>query len=277
MTKKEIFNKKGDFPSDYHKLSIQVSLSGLSFCVLDIIGNTILASENIRFEKELSPYEVQKTLKSLLEKNNIKKVSFSEIVVVHRNNLFSLVPKSLFDPKELANYLKFNTKILANDHLAYDEIENHDMMNVYIPFVNINNYIYDLFGEFDFVHNGTVLIQSLLNLPATTKDTICYVHVLENQMDITLIAGKKLVLYNSHNFETKDDFLYYILFTLEQLKLQPETTIVKLFGTIEEDDDIYTCCCAYLKQISIFIPTHTTYPLGSEDQDSIDFAVLNSL
>ncbi len=277
MTKKETYNTLGNSTSDYHKLSIQVSLSGFSFCVLDIIGNTILATEAIVFEKELTPYVVQKRLKELFEKNQITQISFSEVIVIHRNNLFSLVPKALFNEKELANYLKFNAKILANDHIAYDGIDSYDMVNVYVPFVNINNYIYDLFGEFEFRHNGTVLIQTLLNSQSSANEPICYVHVLENQMDITVIAHKKLLLYNSYHFFTKEDFIYYLLFTLEQLNLNTETIKLKLFGAVEEGDGIYDICYNYVKHISIFIPSHPSYHMGASGQDSIDFAVLNSL
>ncbi len=277
MTNEETNSSREHTASDYNKLSIQVSLSGLSFCVLDIIGNRILTSENVVFEKELSPYEVQKQLKGLFEKSQVHKIAFSEIVVIHRNNLFSLVPKALFDPKELPNYLKFNTKILANDLIVYDEIESHEMIMVYVPFVNINNYIYDLFGEFEFKHNGTVLIQTLLNIQNNGSEPVCYVNVLENQMDLTVVYQKKLVLYNSHSFVTKEDFIYYLLFTLEQLKLDPETVKLKLFGSIEEGDNLYAICYTYIKNISIFIPTHTSYHAVDFADDSIDFAVLNSL
>ncbi len=277
MTKEETYSKIENSASEYHKLSIQVSLSGLSFCVLDIIGNNILTSENIVFEKELTPYDVLKHLKDILEKNEIKKVSFSEIVVIHRNNLFSLVPKALFDEKELANYLKFNAKILANDLIAYDELEGYDIVNVYVPFVNINNYIYDLFGEFEFKHNGTVLIQTLLNSQSNGNEPVCFVNVLDNQMDITVVNHKKLILYNNYNFATREDFIYYLLFTLEQLKLDTATIMLKLFGAIEEGDPIYNICYHYIKHIAIFIPSHASYPNGYQSKDTIDFAVLNSL
>jgi hypothetical protein len=162
MTKEEKNNQE-NILDNYHKLSIQVSLNGLSFCILDTIGNNIPLSRHLDFGKEFSPYEVQKELKELLRENKVTDYKFSEVVVIHRNNLFSLVPKALFDKAELPNYLKFNSKILANDLIAYDELDSYDMINVYVPFVNINNYIYDLFGRFEFKHNGTVLIEALLN------------------------------------------------------------------------------------------------------------------
>ena len=268
---------------NHTKLSIQVSLNGLSFCILDTENHTVRASEKLIFAKQLTPYAVLKKLKAVFEKHNIPQDQYSEVVTVHRNNLFGLVPKVLFDPNELPNYLKFNTKILANDHLAYDEIDVHNLINVYVPFVNINNYIYDLFGAFTFKHHGTVLIESLLRhynrlfeQASGGKTTVCYIYVYERQIDVTIIDQKKLLLFNTFSFVTKEDFLYYLLFTLEQLQLDPSSVIVKLFGDIEEDDDIYGLCQQYIANISIFAPAPMEHSLEHMDEASIDFTTLNA-
>ena len=278
MTKNQTFNP-GNIPLEkYNKLSIQVSLNGLSFCILDTISNTIVNSDRRLFDKPQTPIELQGHLKALFAKHQLIIAPFAEVVVVHSNGLFSFVPKSLFDEKELANYLKLNAKILANDHIAYDTLDNHDMINVYVPFVNINNYIFGLFGEFEYKHSATVLVEALLNTSGTQKkEPVCYVHVDGQQMDITVITQKKLLLHNSFTYTTKEDFMYYLLFTMEQLQLDTESTRLKLFGNIEEDDHIYKLCYNYIKDISIFIPPIPSYPMADADQNSIDFTLINAL
>ncbi len=261
---------------EYNKLSIQVSLNGLSFCIVDTLSNKVIQSETIVFEKERNPHGLQKGLIALIEKHEIAKKTFDEVIVIHRNKLFSLVPKPLFDDNELANYLKFNTRILANDHIAFDEIESYEMINVYVPFTNVNNYIYDLFGEFIFKHSGTVMVESLLGNQNRNKESICYVHIAHQQMEITVIQNKKLLLYNSFEFYTKEDFIYYLLFTFEQLKLDTESTPLKLFGDVEEGDRIYSISYEYVNKVSIFAPSINSYPMDF-DKDSIDFTVLKSL
>jgi len=277
MTEKETNNTIDNTIENYHKLSIQVSLNGLSFCVLDTIGNTIPLSKRLDFGKELSPYEVQKELKELLREHRVGDFAFSEVVVIHRNNLFSLVPKALFDKNELPNYLKFNAKILANDLIEYDEIDSYEMVNVYVPFININNYIYDLFGEFEFKHNGTVLVQTLLNTHSNGNEPVCYVHIGEQQMDVIILSQKQLLFYNSFNFVTKEDFIYYLLFTLEQLKLDTQTIKLRLFGAISEGDEIYNICYEYVEHVSIFIPSNRTYPMEDLEKETIEFTVINAL
>ncbi|MCJ7466964.1 MAG: DUF3822 family protein [Maribacter sp.] len=262
---------------DFKKLSIQVSLNGLSFCVLDTISNTVLQSKKLFFDKELSPYNLQKELQAFLEQFQIAKQRFSEVVVIHKNQLFSLVPKSLFKEDELAHYLKFNTKILANNHLAFDEIKSYDLFNVYVPFVNINNYIFDLFGEFEYQHHGSILINSLLNGHISTKSPICFVYISENHLDLIVISQKKLLFYNNFNYATKEDFIYYLLFTLEQLSLDPESIILKLFGRVGPKDDLYDLCCRYVKDVSMYVPKNSVGIGTNIDRESVDFTVLSTL
>ncbi|TFG75614.1 MAG: DUF3822 family protein [Flavobacteriales bacterium] len=277
MTEKTNNNTIEDYLKDYCRLSIQISLNGLSFCVLDTISNKIIDAQRVQFTKELPPDLVLKELRQLLEKNQIDHSVFLDVVVVHRNHLFSLVPKPMFDVSELANYLKFNVRILTNDQLAHDEFENLEMANVYVPFMNINNYIYDLFGEFVYKHHGTVMIQSLMGIH-TRKELVCYVHLSNRQMDVTVISNKKLLFFNCFENGSDEDFLYYLLFTFEQLQLDPETIPLKLFGEIAEDDSLYLLCYQYVRHLSIMKTTNVTHALEvTPESENIDFTLINAL
>ncbi|MFC4219082.1 DUF3822 family protein [Flagellimonas marina] len=277
MTEKTTRIVQSEENNTFRKLSIQVGLNGLSFCVLDTISNKILAFEKVSFKTPSTPYLMLKELKAILNQKSDIGSNFSEVVVIHKNNMFSLVPKPLFNVDELPNYLKFNAKIMANDLIAFDEIPNQEMVNVYVPYTNINNYIFDLFGEFEFKHSGTVLINKLLNQTRVSPEPICYVQVAEKEMEMMVVSEKKLTFYNQFEFKTKEDFLYYLLFSLEQLQMNPEKIQLKLFGKIEEGDPIYDLCYQYIKHISVFIPNNPSLPLDELENDAIDFSILSAL
>jgi hypothetical protein len=145
-----------------------------------------------------------------------------------------------------------------------------------VPFVNINNYIYELFGAFDFMHNGTVLLQALLNSHGTSNEPICYVHLGEYFMDIAVLNQKQLLFFNSFPYTTKEDFMYYLLFSLEQLKLDPASVKTRLFGNIDEGDTIYNLCAEYIQQLSIFVPPGSP-EIEESGAESIDFTILSAL
>ncbi|WP_339629613.1 DUF3822 family protein [uncultured Maribacter sp.] len=278
MTRKTINSGLDIADKTFKKLSIQVSLNGLSFCVADTVLQKLLFSDNVDFIEEKNPMVVLDELKKLFQEHQLNTIQFDEVVVVHRNTLFGLVPKSLFNADHLLEYLKLNAKVLASDVLSYDIVENHELVNVYVPYMNINNYIYELFGEFTYMHNGTVILQSLMNNQNQNNETICYVHINKNQLDITVLDQRKLLLYNSFLYDTKEDFAYYLLFVLEQLELDPKTAVVKLFGSIEEDDPIFQLCFSYIQNISIFTPSSPQLiKLSGPESKFIDFTLINTI
>lgn len=260
--------------NSFKKLSIQVGLNGLSFFVLDTLSHTVLLADKIVLGDTSTPYLLQKSLKEVIEKYQLTATLFSEVVVIHQNSLFTLVPKPLFEIGELANYLKFNTKLLANDEIVYDELENQELLCVYVPFTNINNFLFELFGEFEYKHLTTVVLQTLAHQKLSTKK-VCYAHVSDRFFELAVFDQKKLMLFNQFEYRTKEDFLYYILFTYEQLQLNTESVKLKLFGEIEEGDQLYDICYTYIKKVAVFEPRSSAL-LDFGNQNSIDLTLLSS-
>jgi hypothetical protein len=258
----------------FKKLSIQVSLNGLSFCVLDTIANTVVQSHKLGFKTASTPYLLLKELKGLLNQEKVLNHEYEEVSVIHRNDLYCLVPAPLFDKEELPNYLKFNTKLLANDQVVHDSLPNHELICVYVPFTNVNNYLFDCFGEFEYKHSSMAILQTLFQ--QKSNKTICYVHVDSKSMEVAVLEQRKLILYNQFDYKTKEDFLYYILFTYEQLNLNVEEVKLKLFGAIEEGDDLFEICYEYLKKVTVFIPKYGNYRLEDADNSTIDLTILGN-
>ena len=244
--------------AQYKELSIQFSLDGFSFCVRNFDTKQILNVTEYTFTKTLSSPEL------LLEKiiyifsNDIAlQHDFSSVRAIHQNNLATIVPEKYFDRNDLKPYLDFNVKTLSTDFLTYDNIEVIEAHNVYIPYVNINNFIFQNFGEFEYNHHITVLINKLL-LTNDSKEKKMYVNVSKSQMDILVINDKKLVLYNSFLFETKEDFIYYILFIAEQLNLDPEKFHLSFIGNIDKKSNLYQIAYKYVRNI-FFINSSSSF------------------
>ena len=124
------------------ELSIQISLSGLSFCILQRDTNTVINLEEVSFQKKLNPLEVLDHLIHLFNTKNVTQNTYDSITIIHDNELSTLVPKPLFNEECIADYLKFNSKILVSDFIAHDEVIVNDSVNVYVPYININNFIW---------------------------------------------------------------------------------------------------------------------------------------
>lgn len=229
------------------ELSIQISLSGLSFCTLQRDTKTITTLKHLNFDKKLNPLEVLDKLAHTFNTEPALQTQFTKVNIVHINELSTLVPKPLFKEDCLADYLKFNSKILKSDFIAFDAIESIDSVNVYIPYVNINNFIFEKFGSFTYKHFSTVLVEQILHIEKNAASTKVYVHINKNHFEIVVTEKGKLKLYNTFEYSTKEDFIYYILFTAEQLELNPETFNLILLGDV--DDELFATAYKYIRHV----------------------------
>jgi hypothetical protein len=236
------------------ELSIQVNLSGLSFCILNRTLNTIEYLNTTPFEQKLTPFDVLNRLKTELSTNTIFSDEFDSVMVIHQNELVSLVPKDLFDENHKVDYLKFNAKILKTDFITQDNITINNSVNVYIPYVNINNYIFETFGAFVYKHSSTILIDTILQKPTANNTPQVYININNTTLEVSVIDKNKLKLFNVFEYHSKEDFIYYVLFVFEQLKLDVETTSLELSGNIKKDDELYTVLYTYIRHIAIVIP-----------------------
>ncbi|WP_417236311.1 DUF3822 family protein [Bizionia paragorgiae] len=261
----------------HKELSIQLSLNGLSFCILNVDTNTITYLEHFSTSKKQSPEDVLDQLKNCFETESALAESFSKITVIHNNEWSTLVPKALFNEDNLVDYLKLNIKILKTDFITFDTIAINDSVNVYLPFVNINNYIYDKFGSFTYKHASTVLVEAILNTEANANETKLYINVSESDFQVVVVKNGDLLLYNTFKYDTPADFIYYILFTAEQLQLNPETIKTVLLGNITENDELYTVVYKYIRYIS-FGNVKNAYNYSETPLSSYsDFTLIKSL
>lgn len=249
-------------------------MSGLSFFILDIITNEVLEVINKNFEVVQTPQTLLDQLKQAFNYHDVLKSEFSKVQLIHSNNLQTLVPSALFEESALSDYIKYNTKIFKTDFITYDVIQNEDIMVVYVPFVNINNFIFERFGSFEYKHSATVLIDRILQLQKNSTEPHMYINVNHKHFEITVTENNLLKLYNSFEYETPEDFIYYILFTAEQLNMNPEQFKCILMGTIKNDDNLFKLAYNYIRHVSILPYTNMRYHYK---QTTEYFTLLNSL
>jgi len=259
----------------YKKLAIQVSLNGLSFCVFDTLSGKPIVLQNIHFDHFQRSAKIEDLFASVFRENPELKHHYDEIVIIHSNNLCAFVPTALFDEEFLGSYLQYNTKVFETDFFTFDELDKYEMNNVYIPYVNMNNFFIDQYGSFEYKHANSILVSKLLDVSKNNEERKMFVHVSESHFELMVIQNQKLHLYNSFEYKTPEDFIYYILFTAEQLQLNPEHFKLELLGAIVKTDAFYQIAYKYIRNVSLF-DTSTTTNSFSEKENREHFILLHS-
>ena len=271
VVKKKTINKEIQ-ESSKKKLSIQFSLDGFSFYISNY-QNDISKFTSFTFTKALkSPELILKEIQEIFKNEKCLQQDFETVNVIHQNNLSTLVPNQYFKKSNLNNYLKYSIKTIATDLIVYDELNTIKAKNVYIPFVNINNFIFQNFGEFEYKHHSSILIEKLVL--QSNNSLNFFINISQSLFDIVVIKDSKILFYNIFEYQTKEDFIYYILFTLEQLDLSKETTNISIIGAINEQSELYKILYTYIRNISFLNSKKTIFNNQTEIDKHSNFILL---
>ena len=271
IVKKKTINKE-ILETSKKKLSIQFSFDGFSFCTTNT-NNEVLEFSSYTFSKtKNSPELILEKLQDIFKKEKSLQYDFETVTVIHQNNLNTLVPNEYFKKDALKSYLKYSIKTIATDLITFDELDFMNSKNVYVPYVNINNFLFQNFGEFEYKHYSSVLLEKLFSI--ATNDICCYIHVSKSTFDIVIIKNSNLQFFNVFEYKTKEDFMYYVLFTLEQLDLSTEETLVSILGDMEEDSDLFRLMYTYIRNIDFLSSKNAVFNNQKEISKHSNFILL---
>ena len=260
VLKKKIQNSlidSEDFSNSH--LSMLISLDEISYSVFDkdLIDVVLLVS--YEFDTRIkNPKELLKNLKEVFDKEPILSAKFDSINVAHKNNLSAMVPDALYDSNSQEDYLKYTVKLLQNDTITVDSISEMNSKNIFIPFKNVNNFLVNRLGEFDYLHASSVLVSTLLQNYKNNLEKQLFINVSNSSIDVVYINEGDLQMFNTFLYYTKEDFLYYILFAMERLQLNPNEQKVTFIGNIDKGSELYELAYTYIRYIDFSTPNNYT-------------------
>jgi hypothetical protein len=232
--------------TDNYIMTIQHSLDGLSFVVFDTAENKFIALKHYHTtEKNIS---LETLLLELQEKESLNFDEFKNVNILIDNNNNTFVPKDYFQEETKEDYLSL-LNIKHSNNISTDDIAEHNIVNVYsydykLNFLNNNIKVY---------HSSSILIKKLLKeFSGRNPETRAFVNVKNNSYELIIINNDKLVFHNYFNFNTKEDFLYFILFTFDQLNIDNESIPLYFMGFIEEKSTLVELCSRYIRNIRFF-------------------------
>jgi hypothetical protein len=240
--------------NSYH-LSIQLGISHFSYCLLNTATftydyakmYTLSADDNTASE-----------ITEIINNDAIIKGEFPSESVAFVNFPRTLVPSSLYKEEEKETILAFNTEVKGK--VLADTILSQKAHLIYSVPKSILTIVSNFFPKAKQKAQESILIQQYSQFNNNTKKA--YLYLNQNKVTITFFKRNKLVFNNSFDYITKEDLLYFVLFSFEQLKLSTENIEVILFGTIEKDDEYFNLLYDYIRNIKLGKRPHQfTFPI----------------
>lgn len=236
--------------SKNYKLYIELSNNSFKHTILDTLNSTYIGIEEYRFTDIYNDYSLVEPLKEIIANNMIYKNEYKAIIVAFVNNRSTLIPNAIFKADKLVSYHHFNYSKKEEDQFFADQLINLSAHNIY----SIPDFITDAFNDLKnvkFKHFSSALIEtSLLDAKREKALSSINIHILPSSFQVVVIKNQKLELYNSFTYQSSEDFIYYLLFVLDQLNINNDEATIKLTGEVEKNSVIYTILYKYIQTLN---------------------------
>ena len=239
--------------SRYH-LSIQLGIYHFSYCLLN---TTTFTYDYIKKYPLTSKEDTATEITEIINNDSVLKAEFSSQSVAFVNFPSTLVPDMLFIEKEAKTILAFNTKV--NGKVLIDNIVLQKARLIYSVPESILNIVSIFFTKAKCKSQESILIQQYSQL--NTEKRKAYLYLNEEKVVITIFNCDKIIFNNSFKYTSKEDLLYYVLFSFEQLNISPDSIDVTVFGNIEDTDEHFSLMYEYIRNIKLGKRPHNfTFP-----------------
>lgn len=240
-------------------LSIQIDSHGLSYSIYHPEKNKFIGFESFRFIGLKNEDQIADELDSLIAVREWLINDFKKVNLIFSYPVSTLIPEALFEQTKKEVYLEFNYP--GNDNLSVGEnvLRNAEAVNIFNIPKTFEKKARNIWTSSQLYHSSSVFIESLLiNYKNKTSNNTVFVQVNDEYFEVVYIKDGKLNFHNIFKFKTKEDFIFFLLTTIEQLKLNPEDVKVVLSGNIEKSSIYYEMVYQYIRN-SEFIERNETF------------------
>lgn len=222
---------------------------------MDTERNKFVVLEDYELITVFTPMQVAEQLRLIAQENPIlQEQNWNAIRVAISNIHFTLVPETLYDAAHQHDYLRLHSDLnpLQDVVLAYRH-NSLEAINIFSLDATTYQALQALFPErqLQFVHQTSALIRSVLHLAPRTNLRSMYVFVERNYVTLLVVGPSGLEFCNIFHYLSPEDFIYYIIFVMQEQKMNPEQETIVVWGDITHDSSLFNILQKYIRQIKL--------------------------
>lgn len=227
-------------------ITIQLLLDGFSYVVYCTSSQKYIHLEHINEENP----SLRAAIQRIEAEHSCNIADFTRFIVVFNNCQNTFVPAAIFQNSARDKYLDFLGIKTGGRKVVSELLSGIEAQNVYSISADDAATLSEMQGDTSYFHAGSVLVSSLMrtNVYRSNEPNV-FINVKNLQFDMIVTKGCNLLFYNTFKFKTKEDFLYFLLFPIEQLHLDTEAVPVYFLGMIEEKSQLVELSSRYIRNI----------------------------
>lgn len=241
-------------------LYLATGKSSFNFTVIDPVTKRCLFLESYSFQLQ-NPVitEFVELLNVLFDSHLFLKANYwSKIFILLKGTAFTLVPRELFQEKGVEKYLSLSYEAHPEDKVIFREQNSFDAVNITVVNEQLLAWFSSVYPKKDFIciHQTFAFLEAIRKIAKLEPRPITQVHIfVEQEYFILCILKNKtkdLEFCNIFSYRSASDLAYYVLFVIDELRIDRENLLTRLYGSIEKPSEIYLALNRYLPEVNIW-------------------------
>lgn len=236
-----------------YTLSCEISESSFYCKIIEPLDNEIIVIEKYEFPTQKESVSVTDYLSSIYETHDfLKSLKWKSIEIIIDNQSFTLIPNDLFKKEYTNRYLQLAKGQQLTD---FEEVhtythEDLEIVNVYSSNRDLYNWLSDTYPLMDmtFKHKTSQLIEFGIY---TSKAQTAFLYFGNHHFTLVVTANGTLKFCNRYAYKTSQDLVYYVLFAMNELEIEPDEIILRINGNIAEQSEDFELLNQYLPNVKI--------------------------
>lgn len=234
--------------SPNHTLSIRLLPDGFCFVVASLAERRPLYFCRIAEEGKSV---VQQFMEQFNKLDSLRR-KYSEVYFLNDTRSYTLMPSAVFDESDMMTYWQFCTNgnpdgvRVVCDRLSYcDAMLLHGLPNL------VEERLSERFPTVKYRHRQSLLVTKTLVQAKQSGTDAVSVFVGEDFFDLVVVKDGQLQMVNTFSNNNDEEFLYFTLNVLDQLKVDPYVAKFSLCGDVTEKSSIVKAFSKYVNDIHV--------------------------
>ncbi|MBR9919191.1 MAG: DUF3822 family protein [Bacteroidetes bacterium] len=231
------------------ELSILIGMDSLCYFIANH-DRKVLLLRRYNYRNDISQFsKLVGPVQEIMASDKQLQLTYRQTRLGFLNTKSTLVPDRLFNERQKASYLRNMVRTDVDEQLFASPIPGFQSVLVYaLPGELVRAVQKALPGvQLQHAASGQLNFLSRNNESADTKQVFINVH--NNLLQLFLMDGAKLLMYNTFEFRTSRDFVYYVLLVYDQFELATDKVPIHLSGYILENSEIFQLLFRYVKDV----------------------------
>jgi Protein of unknown function (DUF3822) len=182
----------------------------------------------------------------MAENEHLLQLNYSKVIIAVHSNTFTILPEASDHPDKILETLGYIHQ--PGEQILADPIRPGFIMYYTLP-ETVSEFMEHRFHQVQW-HSGDYGSIRFRNSKLSFKNHLV-AHLYGEDLSISLKQNGQIQYFNKFAIKAKEDLLYYIRLSYDQLQLNPNEFATYLYGFIEEKSPAFSTSYGYIRNFEI--------------------------